>query len=86
MHYFFVTIQYTITNLVTFSTVFKSVNYLTEAEIIEKAFMKNITNHFHLGYSNLYDIIYDKKSQIISYSNLTKQQYERYKIKDPVEV
>jgi hypothetical protein len=41
MHYFFVTIQYYIKERsVIFSTVFKSINFLTEAEIIEKAFMK----------------------------------------------
>jgi hypothetical protein len=87
MHYFFVTIQYYIKERsVIFSVVFKSVNFLTEAEIIEKAFMKKITDHFYLGFRTLYDIIYDRQSQIIAYSNLTKQQYERYKIKNPVTV
>lgn len=81
MYYFFITIQYNYNgNLVIFSTIFKSTIYMTKEKMIEKAFMKTITKHFDLGYSVLYKLIHEKQSEIIFYNNLTKKQYEQYKI------
>jgi hypothetical protein len=80
MYYFFVTIQYNYNSaVVIFSTIFKSDHYMPKAEMIEKAFMKTINDHFHVGYSILYDLIHENKSQIIFYNTLTKKQYDQYK-------
>lgn len=80
MYYFFVTIQYNVKDkVVIFSTVFKSTTYVNKGEMIEKAFMKTITDHFDLGYSVLYNLMHEQQANIIYYSTLTKKQYEQYK-------
>ena len=80
MHYFFVTIKYHFKgNAVTFSAVFKSENYLTKTKIIEKAMLKKYHDHKYLGPYAMYDLTRDENTEIVSYSNLTKQQYEMYK-------
>lgn len=87
MHYYFVSIQYYHKgNIITFSTTFKSMEYLTKVEIIENAFLKEVTEHYYLGLNGLYDTIHDSKTRIIAYSNLTKQQYEQYKIIKNIDV
>lgn len=81
MHYFFVTIQYYHDgNIVTFSTTIKSEDYPTRIEIIELAFIEEHARTCYLGLGRVYDTVNDSKTKIISYSNLTKQQYENYKI------
>lgn len=69
--------------MVIFSTTIKSINYPTKAEIIENAFLKEYVEHRHLGYNGFYNTIHSDKTKIVAYSNLTKQQYKNYKIKDP---
>lgn len=80
MYYFFVTIQYNYKDsIVIFSTTFKSAHYLNKAEMIEKAFMKTITDHFDLGYSMLYKLMHEQQANIIFYNTITKNHYEQYK-------
>lgn len=80
MHYFFTTIQYIYNDKnITFSTVFKSANYPKKLEIIEAAFLEDSAAHIYLGYNGMYNTIHDPTTKIISYSSLTKQQYEQYK-------
>lgn len=87
MYYFFVGIKYYHNNnLITFSTVIECEEYPTKIEIIEEAFVADSKNHMYLGYSKLYDTVHDKTTDITSYSQLTKQQYERYKYINPLEI
>lgn len=80
MYYFFVTIQYNYNGTaVIFPAIFKSAHFVDKAAMIEKAFMKTITDHFHVGYSILYDLIYEQQANIIFYNTLTKKQYDQYK-------
>lgn len=82
MHYFFVTIQYIYNEKkVTFSTVIKSRVYPKNLEIIETAFLKDRKAHMYLGYKEMFDTIHDPTTKIISYSNLTEEQYYQYKSK-----
>lgn len=84
MHYFFVTIQYYDGNIVTFSTTIKSEDYPTRIEIIEKAFIEEREKTCYLGLNNVFNTVHDSRTKIISYSNLTKQQYENYKIEKDI--
>lgn len=85
MHYFFVTIQYNNDgNIVTFSTTIKSMDYPTRIEIIKKAFIEEHDKTCYLGLNGVYDTIHDSKTKIISYSNLTKQQYKNYKLEKQI--
>ena len=84
MHYFFVTIQYYDGNIITFSTIIKSENYPTRIEIIEKAFIEEHDKTCYLGLNSVFNTVYDSKTKIISYSNLTKEQYENYKIEKDI--
>ena len=80
MHYFFVTIQYFFRdNTFIFSTVIESVEYPTKKEIIENAFIEECKDHSYLGMNGIYDTMHDERTKIISYSTLTKKQYDKYK-------
>jgi hypothetical protein len=80
MNYFFVCIQFYVDNEIQFlSTPFKSNESLTKKELIEKCILKNIVQIFDLGYSKIYDIMHDGKTNVICYSRITKNQYNMYK-------
>ena len=87
MYYFFVGIKYYHNNnLVTFSTVIECETYPTQLEIKKAAFLADSKNHMYLGYSKLLSTLRDKTTEITSYSQLTKQQYDNYKYDDVSEV
>lgn len=60
---------------------FKSTNHLTKEEIIEAVFLKEAVKHAYLGLNGFYKAAHDPNTNIISYSSLTKEQYEKYKNK-----
>lgn len=81
MYYFYVTIQYYFRDsAVIFSTVITSMEYPTRIEIIENAFIEECNEHAYLGMNGIYDMMHDKRTKIISYSTLTKKQYDNYKL------
>lgn len=57
----------------------ESVEYPTKIELIENAFIEECKNHSYLGMNGIYDTMHDKRTKIISYSTLTKKQYDKYK-------